>query len=55
MKKYESHGEARTRLYAIYCKHETGIRSPGHFKIIRGYERELKQPARALFPDIFID
>lgn len=36
-------------------KHETGRRSPGHFKIIRGYERELKQPARALFPDIFID
>ena len=36
-------------------KHETGIRSPAHFKIIRGYERELGQPARALFPDIFID
>lgn len=36
-------------------KHETGIRSPAHFRIIRGYERELGQPARALFPDIFID
>lgn len=36
-------------------KHERGIRSPGHFKTIRGYERELKTPARALFPDIFID
>lgn len=36
-------------------KHETGIRSPAHFRVIRGYERELGQPARALFPDIFID
>ena len=36
-------------------KHERGVRAPGHFKTIRGYERELKAPARALFPDIFID
>lgn len=36
-------------------RHERGIRSPEQFKTIRGYERELGQPARALFPDIFID
>lgn len=36
-------------------KHERGIRSPGHFKTIRRYERELETPAQALFPDIFID
>lgn len=36
-------------------KHERGVRTPQHFKTIRGYERELKTPARALFPDIFID
>ena len=36
-------------------KHERGIRSPGHFRVIRGYERELKTPAKALFPDIFIN
>lgn len=36
-------------------KHERGIRSPGHFKVIRGYERELKTPAKSLFPDIFIN
>ncbi|MBO4725239.1 MAG: helix-turn-helix transcriptional regulator [Firmicutes bacterium] len=36
-------------------KHETGARTPCHFSVIRGYERELKTPARALFPDIFID
>lgn len=36
-------------------KHERGTRTPCHFSVIRGYERELKTPAQALFPDIFTD
>jgi hypothetical protein len=51
LKKHLQNSDAKYTL----SKHECGTRSPGHFKTIRGYERELKTPTRALFPDIFID
>ena len=35
-------------------KHEHGIRTPGHFTIIRQYERVLGVSAKDLFPDIFL-
>jgi transcriptional regulator with XRE-family HTH domain len=34
-------------------KHENGIITPGHFSIIRQYERELGISAEFLFPDVF--
>lgn len=35
------------------AKHELGVTTPNHFKIIREYERALNTPAEILFPDIF--
>ena len=34
-------------------KHEHGKLTPGHFSIIRQYERALSVSAEDLFPDIF--
>jgi DNA-binding XRE family transcriptional regulator len=35
-------------------KHESGKTTPGHFVIIRQYEKALGVSAEILFPDIFI-
>ena len=35
-------------------KHEHGKITPGHFTIIRQYERVLGVSAKDLFPDIFL-
>lgn len=34
-------------------KHEHGKLTPGHFSIIRQYERALSVSAEDLFPDVF--
>lgn len=35
-------------------KHEQGKITPGHFSVIRQYERALGVSAEYLFPDIFL-